>query len=139
MGSQAKSTPVSIRLRPSVELLVRDEAQRSGRSRSSLIEELTEEAAKMRLFPGIAFRDSPRRAWVIGTGLDVWEVIQMLTSYGGDRTAILDAHPSLSEGALTLATTYTERFPEEIAQRCAAQDISSDQLRELYPFLRFGD
>ena len=52
------------------DLLVHDEVRRSGRSRSAVVEELAEEAAKTRLFPGVAFSGTPRRAWVIGTGLD---------------------------------------------------------------------
>jgi hypothetical protein len=37
-----------------------------------------EEALKARLFPGIAFRgdDDDRRARLIGTNLDVWQVIE---------------------------------------------------------------
>src|SRR3954469_14199463 len=92
-----KSQPFSIRLGEHADLLEREEVRRSGRSRSVVVEELAEEAAKTRLFPGIAFRGTPRRAWVIGTGLDVWEVIELLRSYAGDARQLRAAHPLVDE------------------------------------------
>src|SRR5947209_13086008 len=92
-GRKPKSQPFSVRLRPSAELLVAEEVRRSGRSRSAVVEELAEEAAKTRLFPGIAFRGRPRRAWVIGTGLDVWEIVDLLGSYGDDAAKLRRSHP----------------------------------------------
>lgn len=47
---RAKTQPFSIRLGQTAELLVADEARRAGRSRSAVVEELAEEAAKARLF-----------------------------------------------------------------------------------------
>ena len=78
-----RTQPFSIRLGKTAELLVAEESRRAGRSRSAVVQELAEEAAKARLFPGIAFRGRPRRAWVIGSGLDVWEIVSMLRSYDG--------------------------------------------------------
>ncbi|MGH2451102.1 MAG: hypothetical protein ACRDGE_07510, partial [Candidatus Limnocylindria bacterium] len=69
-----KTQPFSVRLGPAANVLVTEEARRAGRSRSAVVEELAEEAAKMRLVPGIGYRGRPRRAWVIGSGLDVWEL-----------------------------------------------------------------
>src|SRR5271163_426063 len=73
----AKSAPFSMRLSKNMETLVALEATRTGRSKGAIVEALAEEALRMRLFPGIAFRgtDWDRRAWVIGTALDVWQVI----------------------------------------------------------------
>src|SRR6266508_3922199 len=90
-----KSQPFSIRLGEHADVLVRDEVRRSGRSRSVVVEELAEEAAKTRLFPGVAFRGTPRRAWVIGTGLDVWEILELVRSYAGDEEQLRAAHPLL--------------------------------------------
>src|SRR5919201_2728025 len=110
-----KSQPFSIRLAEHADLLVRDEVRRSGRSRSVVVEELAEEAAKTRLFPGVAFRGTPRRAWVIGTALDVWEILELLSSYAGDEDRLRAAHPMLGERHLRLARAYRERFPDQIA------------------------
>jgi hypothetical protein len=135
----AKSHPFSIRLGEDAELLVSDEVRRSGRSRSAVVEELAEEAAKTRLFPGIAFRGSPRRAWMIGTGLDVWEILELLGSYANDERRLIAAHPMVDERHLHLARTYGERFPDEIAAFRDDTGRSLDELRRLYPFLQTSE
>jgi hypothetical protein len=134
----SKSQPFSIRLGEHADLLVRDEVRRSGRSRSVVVEELAEEAAKTRLFPGIAFRGSPRRAWVIGTGLDVWEILELLRSYAGDEQELRAAHPLIGDRHVRLARAYGERFPDEIAAFIEATRRPLDELRRLYPFLQAG-
>jgi hypothetical protein len=137
--SRTKTQPFSIRLGEQADLLVRDEGRRSGRSRSVIVEELAEEAAKTRLFPGIAFRDSPRRAWVIGSGLDVWEIIALLRSYGADEGALRENHPLVTERHLRLARAYAERFPEEIEGVLEQQRRPLEELLELYSFLQAPD
>jgi hypothetical protein len=104
-----------------------------------VVEELAEEAAKTRLFPGIAFRGTPRRAWVIGTGLDVWEILELLRSYARNEQQLRAAHPLIGEHHLRLARAYGERFPEEIA--AFAEDIRRplDDLRRLYPLLQTAE
>jgi hypothetical protein len=133
-----KSQPFSIRLTEHADLLVRDEVKRSGRSRSVVVEELAEEAAKTRLFPGVAFRGIPRRAWVIGTGLDVWEIFELLRSYAGNEEQLRAAHPLLGERHLRLARAYGERFPDEIAAFAEDARRPLDELQRLYPFLQTG-
>lgn len=132
----AKTQPFSIRLGFQASALVSEEMRRSGHSRSVVVEELAEEAAKMRLHPGIAFRGRPRRAWVIGSGLDVWEIIEMLHSYRDDEAALLESHPSLNVRHLRTARAYAERFPGEVAPMLAERHRPLSELRELYPFLQ---
>jgi hypothetical protein len=134
-----KSQPFSIRLGEHADLLVRDEVRRSGRSRSVVVEELAEEAAKTRLFPGVAFRGTPRRAWVIGTALDVWELLELLLSYAGDEQRLHAAHPLIGERHVRLARAYGERFPDEIAVFVEDSRRPLDELRRLYPFLQTGE
>ena len=134
-----KTEPFSIRLSPATDAIVTDEARRSGRSRGAIVEELALEAAKMRLFPGIGFRGRPRRAWVIGTGLDVWEVIDLLDSFASDTARILENYPLLTERALRIAQAYATRFSGEIEALVDGNRRPLDELRELYPFIRFGD
>lgn len=90
----------------------------------------------MRLHPGVAFRGRPRRAWVIGSGLDVWEIIEMLRSYHDDDAALLESHPSLCARHLRTAQAYAERFSLEIQTMLADSRRPLAQLRELYPFLQ---
>jgi uncharacterized protein (DUF433 family) len=116
-----------------------EEARRTGRSRGAIVEELALEAAKMRLYPGIGFRGRPRRAWVIGTGLDVWEVIDIVESFESDTTEILVNYPLLSERALRLAQGYANRFPEEISRFLEGNRRPVEELKALYPFITFGE
>ena len=139
MAGVPKSQPFSIRLSEHADLLVREETRRSGRSRSVVVEELAEEAAKTRLFPGIAFRGTPRRAWVIGTGLDVWELLELLDSYAGDERQLRAAHPLVDERHLRLARAYGDRFADEIAAFAEDNRRPLDELRRLYPLLQSAD
>jgi hypothetical protein len=132
----ARTQPFSIRLGALADLLVADEVRRSGHSRSVVVEELAEEAAKTRLFPGIAFRDgNPRRAWAIGSGLDVFEIIEMTRSYKDDDELLLASHPLVTERHLRLARAYAERFPEEIEAMIERNHPPFEELLELYPFI----
>jgi hypothetical protein len=139
MAGGRKSQPFSIRLSEHADLLVREETRRSGRSRSVVVEELAEEAAKTRLFPGVAFRGTPRRAWVIGTGLDVWEILELLRSYAGDERQLRAAHPMIGARHLRVARAYGERFPDEVAAFIEDGTRPLDELRQLYPFLETAE
>src|SRR5438034_480770 len=131
-----KGQPISVRLSEPVELLVSEEAERTGRSRGQVVEELADEAARLRLYPGIAFRGpEPRRAYVLGSGLDVWQIVELLKEYGDEHDALLVDHPLLDERALALARAYAERFPDEIELHRRRQHRAPEELRALYPFM----
>jgi hypothetical protein len=134
-----KTQPFSVRLGETASMLVQEETRRSGRSRSAVVEELAEESAKLRLFPGIAFRGTPRRAWAIGSGLDVWEIVELLRSYAGDATRLHHSHPLVSDRHLRLARAYAERFPEEIEPFLEESRRPLAALLSLYPFLATSD
>src|SRR5947209_6692647 len=135
---QPKTQPFSIRLGERANLLVSEEARRSGRSRSVIVEELAEEAAKARLHPGIAFRGHPRRAWAIGSGLDVWEIVELLGSYQDDQAALTADHPLLAERHVRTARAYANQFPEEIAGLVEENRRELPELTALYPFLQIA-
>ena len=132
----AKTQPFSIRLSEQANLLVEDEVRRSGRSRSVVVEELAEEAAKTRLHPGVAFRGRPRRAWVIGSGLDVWEIIELLGSYGEDVAALAADHPLVTDRHVRTARAYAAQFAEEIEELLVENRRPASELAGLYPFLQ---
>lgn len=136
MARVTKSRPFSIRLSQTTDRFVEAEARRTKRSKGAIVEALTEEAARMRRFPGIGFRgEEPyREAWVIGTGLDVWELIQMLQDYGSVEP-LLEAHENVSRHALELAQAYHASYPEEVGEKIADNRRPISELRELYPFI----
>jgi hypothetical protein len=129
----AKSEPFSLRLSPQLEALVAEEARRTKRSKGAVVEALAEEALKTRLFPGIAFRgvDWERRAWVVGTALDVWEIVAAFEDFGSVEAMV--AGTDLSERQIRLALAYRDRFPDEIDDAVARQRQSLDQLHEAFP------
>jgi hypothetical protein len=131
----AKSAPFSMRMSKSLEALVDNEARRTGRSRGAVVEALAEEALRMRLFPGIAFRgtDWERRAWVMGTALDVWQIVDAYQDMGSlERMA---EGGSASERQIQLALDYHRRFPDEIDQAIAENRHPIEQLKEEFPFI----
>lgn len=101
-----------------------------------MVEELAEEAAKTRLHPGIAFRGRPRRAWVIGSGLDVWEIVELLGSYGDDVAALIADHPLLTDRHVRIARAYTTQFEDEITLLLDENRRPLSELASLYPFLQ---
>jgi len=131
----AKGQPFSVRLQEETERLVEAEARRTRRSKSAVVEALTEEAARARRFPGIAFRgdDARRRAWVIGSGLDVWEVIQMLEEFGSPEALVADTQ--LSAPQVRLAVAYRDAYPDEIAEAIAQNRRPLAEVGVLYPFV----
>lgn len=131
-----KSRPFSIRLSPATDRFVTAEAERTKRSKGAIVEALTDEAARTRRFPGIAFRggDATRDAWVIGTGLDVWEIIELLADHGSVESLVRET--GLPRRAVELALAYRDGYPEEIARALAQNRRPVEELLELYPFAR---
>lgn len=89
----------------------------------------------MRLFPGIAFRgvDWERRAWVIGTAHDVWQIVDAYRDIGSvERMA---EGGSASERQIRLALDYYEMFPQEIDAAVAENRRPIEQLEDEFPFI----
>ena len=130
-----KSAPFSMRLSKRMEALVDRKAKRTGRSRGAIVEALAEEALRMRLFPGVAFKgaDWERRAWVVGTALDVWQIVDA----HGDIHSIerMAEGGSANERQIRLALDYYEMFPEEIDAAIADNRRPIEQLEEEFPFI----
>ncbi len=130
-----KGQPFNVRLQEDTEQLVEAEARRTRRSKSAVVEAFTEETARTRRFPGIAFRgdDARRRAWVIGSGLDVWEIIHMLEDFGSPET--LGAETLLSPAQARLAVAYRDAYPDEIAEAVAENRRPIADVGVLFPFI----
>ena len=72
-----KTEPISFRPSRSLDARLEAMKERTGMPKSRLVEILADEAERSRRYPGIAFRgsDNRRRAWVIGSPFDVWEIV----------------------------------------------------------------
>src|SRR5437660_10077467 len=93
-------------MRPSAEILerLRERARLLGEKHTVLAERYLEEGVVMDEHPGIHFVDGPmgRRPAVMGTGLDVWEIIVVARDNQGsveDTAAYLEIDPRLVEVA----------------------------------------
>jgi uncharacterized protein (DUF433 family) len=129
-----KSPPFSLRLSEQTDRLVTAEAKRTKRSKGSVVETLAEEALKTRLVPGIAFRgdDYNRRAWLIGTSMDVWQVIEAYKDFDEDFERTV-AETDLTARELRAAVNYYERFPQEVDDFIALDRRPLAELRAAYP------
>ncbi len=118
------SLVVSMRLKEPQMTRLRRLARRLGRTPSEAGALLIEEALRQTEFGHIVFRDSTagRQAYLQGSGLAVWEVIDVASHYGMDpiRTA---RHLHWPDDRVKAALSYANAFPEEI--KMAREDNAS--------------
>jgi uncharacterized protein (DUF433 family) len=135
----AKGQPFSVRLEDQTEKLVEAEARRTRRTKSAVVEAFTEETARTRRFPGIAFRgdDARRRAWVIGSGLDVWEIVHMLEDFASVEALVADT--PLTRAQARLAGAYRDTYPDEIDDAIADNRRPLADVGVLFPFVEVVD
>lgn len=127
-----KSKPFTIRLSEEVEGWLERENRRTRLPKSALLEALAEESIRTRRLPGIGFRgpEHSRRAWVIGTGLDVWELVELYEGKGRER--LLSEH-NISERQLDLALSYRKAYPREIGEALAENAHTPEEWHEISP------
>jgi uncharacterized protein (DUF433 family) len=97
-------------------------------TRTGLAERYVEEGLRMDEHPGIGFADGPagRRAVVLGTGLDVWEIIATIRQNRGSAEAAA-AYLELPIGQVRAATRYYAAFPDEIGDVLERQAAIAEQ------------
>jgi uncharacterized protein (DUF433 family) len=99
-------------------------------TRTGLAERYVEEGLRMDEHPGIGFADGPtgRRAVLIGTGLDVWEVVATVKQNRGspDEAA---RYLELPIASVRAAIRYYVAFPREIDEILAHQEAIADRER----------
>ena len=139
MAEPQKGQPFSVRFTKDADLYVEEEARRTDRSKSAVVEDLALEAAKARRFPGIAFQGEwPERGPVIAdTGFDVWQLCETIDNYGSIAKVVAD-FPLVTELHCRLARAYRDAYPDEIERAIAANNRSAADLRALYPFIDWG-
>ena len=124
-----------MRLSQTVDVLVSEEAMRTRRSKGAVVEALADEALRARLFPGIAFRgaDWERRPWVIGTALDVWQMVDAHRDLGSVEQMVKEGN--IVERHIRLALAYYARFPEEIDEAIVRNRRPLSELQADFPFI----
>jgi uncharacterized protein (DUF433 family) len=108
-------------------------AAESGMTRTALAERLLDEGLRRLRHPRIDFVDGPagRRPFVVGTGLDVWEVVATLRANGGsvgESADYLGVPPAIVEAA----GRYHAEFADEIDRWIDANDAVAEREEVLY-------
>ncbi len=109
-------------LRPSSRTLarLRDRARLTGQKHTVLAERYVAEGVLMDEHPGIHFVDGAlgRRPAVLGTGLDVWQIIEVAKDNGGSLEAAtyLEIDPRLVETAVRFYGSNSDEIDEWIAR-----------------------
>jgi hypothetical protein len=99
-------------------------------TRTGLAERYVEEGLRMDEHPGIGFADGPtgRRAVLLGTGLDVWELVATVKHNRGSVTAA-SGYLEVPVGAVRAAVRYYAAFPDEIDDILARQAAAAERER----------
>jgi uncharacterized protein (DUF433 family) len=92
-----------------------------------------DEAMRRRRFPGIAFRggNQDRQAWVVGTSLDVWEIIEAFQSYGAIEPLV--AESDLTERQVKLALAYYGGYRDEVDAAVEENQRPLNEVRRVHP------
>jgi hypothetical protein len=132
----AKARPFSFRPSASLDARLNSLAARTGLTKTAILESLADESERVRRYPGIAFHgpDLRRRAWLLGTSLDVWEVVRALRDFGEDDQRMA-SETDVPLRQIQLARAYYQEFTDEIDSELALAERSLDQLAREYPFI----
>ncbi|ERR1022692_2828515 len=110
----------TLRLRPGVSERLAVQAQRAGLAPRTLAQRYVDESLRREDHPLVRFVDGPsgRRAALVGSGLDVWEVIATVRENGNDpegTASYLQIAPGLVQAAISYYGDYREEIDAEIA------------------------
>ncbi|MGH2853709.1 MAG: hypothetical protein ACRDLF_05910 [Solirubrobacteraceae bacterium] len=113
----------SLRLQTGVRDRLLEQARRAGIAPRTLAQRYLDESLRREDHPLVRFVNGPsgRRAALIGSGLDVWEVVATIRENENDleRTAELLGIPP---GLVQTAIAYYGRYPQEIDAEIALNE-----------------
>jgi len=115
--------PLSLRLASGTIERLGSRARRAHLPPRTLAQRYVEEGLRMDDHPQVRFLDGPagRRATLVGTGLDVWEVIVVVCDNDGDLTAAAN-YLELPVGLIQAAVAYYGAYRPEIDEWIAANE-----------------
>jgi uncharacterized protein (DUF433 family) len=125
--------PISIRLAPDTLDRLAARAERMHVAPRTLAQRLVEEGLRMDEHPLIRFVDGPsgRRAALVGTGRDVWEVIAAVRANEGDAQETAQ-YLEVPLGLVQAAISYYGAYRDEIDERIAANDREAEEARRAW-------
>ncbi len=108
-------------------------AAESGMTRTALAERLLDEGLRRLRHPRIDFVDGPagRRPFVVGAGLDVWEVVATLRVNGGSVQDSAD-YLGVPPAAVDAAARYSAEFADEIDRWIDTNESMAEREEQLY-------
>jgi uncharacterized protein (DUF433 family) len=111
------TSPLSVRLNDATIARLVRHAQRVHLAPRTLAQRYVEEGLRMDEHPLVRFAEGPagRRARLMGTGKDVWEVIATVRDNGGD-IAEAARYLEIPLGLVQAAVTYYGAYTDEIDQ-----------------------
>ncbi len=134
-AKSAPSTVISLRLPAASSERLKRMAFRHGWTTSDTSARLVEEGLRRSEFALIDFRDSPvgRQAYLQGSTLAVWEVVQLIRDYEGDTEAVA-GHLEWPEAKVLAALNYSEAFPKEINDAISeSESFTFQDLKRILP------
>jgi uncharacterized protein (DUF433 family) len=110
----------TLRLRPGVSERLAAQAQRAGLAPRTLAQRYVDESLRREDHPLVRFVDGPsgRRAALVGRGLDVWQVIEVVRDNDNDpeeAAAYLEIPVGLAQAAVAYYGDYRDEIDAEIA------------------------
>jgi uncharacterized protein (DUF433 family) len=108
-------------------------AAASGMTRTALAERLLDEGLRRLRHPRIDFVDGPagRRPFVLGTGLDVWEIVATIRANNGSVEESA-AHLQVSPATVDAAARYHAEFADEIDRWIDSNEAMAEREERLY-------
>jgi hypothetical protein len=127
------SQPLSVRLNDATISRLGARAQRVHLAPRTLAQRYVEEGLRMDEHPLVRFAEGPagRRARLIGTGKDVWEVIVVVRDNGGDA-AESARYLEIPLGLVQAAITYYGAYAAEIDQQVEANEREAAEAHAAY-------
>jgi uncharacterized protein (DUF433 family) len=110
----------TLRLRPGAGEKLRTHARRMGYAPRALAQRYVDEGLRREEHPLVRFADGPsgRRAALVGSGLDVWEVVATARENENDleqTAALLEIPLGLVQAAIDYYGSYREEIDAQIA------------------------
>jgi uncharacterized protein (DUF433 family) len=127
------SQPMSVRLNEATISRLGARARRVHLPPRTLAQRYVEEGLRMDEHPLIRFAEGPagRRATLLGTGKDVWEVIAVVRDNGGDA-AESARYLEIPLGLVQAAIAYYGAYTAEIDQQIQANELEAAEAHAAY-------